>query len=421
MLNLKSANVCLRNHIFCSILICCIFFFPLQAFCDVEECFDCHNDPDFTTEDDDGREISMHVDPEKFASSIHGDLDCTDCHEDADPDHEELGKANCVGCHDDVEEEMKGSAHEIAMRNGMEDAPACSDCHGSHYIFASSNPKSMVHPLNLAATCAACHSDPEFAKRHDIRMADPFAAYKNSVHGIAVLSEHNFEVATCDNCHGTHDIRGMNDSSSLIYWENVPATCGACHEEIYEQYKESVHGKAVKKGVRDAPICTDCHGEHNVKDHTDPDSPVHPLRVSKQTCERCHSSELITGRYGIAEDRGATFEDSYHGLALRAGSLKAANCASCHGIHNILPSSNPRSLVYPGNLPETCGKCHENVKENVAKGPVHLTTESRPGQIVELVKNLYIWLIILTIGGMLLHNGGDFVRRALEILRKREK
>ncbi|MFQ5772310.1 MAG: cytochrome c3 family protein, partial [bacterium] len=240
-----------------------------------------------------------------------------------------------------------------------------------------------------------------------------------SVHGIAVLSEQNFDAATCTSCHGSHEIRTMDDPRSPIYWKNVPETCGQCHGQIYEQYTESVHWGATRQGIREAPVCTDCHGEHEVKSPQDPESPVHPLRVSAATCERCHDSELITNQYGLPEDRGETFEQSYHGLAIKGGSLAAANCASCHGIHNILPSSDPRSLIHPANLAKTCGTCHQGATANFAKGPVHLTTTTTPGRVVQLVQKFYILLIVIIIGGMIIHNSADFIRRAKRKVRQR--
>jgi hypothetical protein len=241
---------------------------------------------------------------------------------------------------------------------------------------------------------------------------DPLRAYENSVHGIAVLTENNFDAATCVSCHGSHDVRAMGDPDSPINWRNVPETCGQCHGEIMEQYVESIHWTAALKGVRTSPVCTDCHGEHAVQSPEDPDSPVHPLRVSAETCERCHASELLSGKYGIATNRVETFENSFHGLAIRGGSVTAANCASCHGIHNILPSSNPNSLIYPANLSETCGKCHADVEAGFAAGPVHVTSTTAPGKIVFYVKTVYLWLIIVVIGGMILHNGIDFIRKS---------
>jgi len=394
-----------------STLACCVTGAALAQ----DECMDCHDDPNLTKVGPAAQEISLFVDLFVYRGSIHGDFDCTDCHEDTDPDdlpHEDqLEKVDCSMCHDDALEEYETSIHALTAKNGAEDAPACADCHGRHDIYPSSDRRSGTYVLNLAATCATCHADPKIVKKYHIPVHDPLRAYVNSVHGVALMSESNFDAATCSNCHGGHTIRSMADPQSTIYWTNVSRTCGQCHLEIATQFDESVHGFAVKKGVRAAPVCTDCHGEHGVKSIDDPRSPVHPLRVSKETCERCHASEMITERYGIAEGRVSTFEDSYHGLAIKGGSLAAANCASCHGIHNILASSDPNSLVHPANLKQTCGQCHPNATENVADGPVHLTTSTTPGRIVSLVQRIYIYMIVVVIGGMIIHNFFDFVRR----------
>jgi hypothetical protein len=384
---------------------------------------ECHGETDLATVDEDGNEVSLYVDLDRFMNSIHGGFSCTDCHADAldIPHADDLETVDCSLCHEDVMGEYGKSIHAEAARAGSRDAPTCSDCHGKHDILPSSDPASRTHPLNLANTCATCHSNPSITKRYRFPITNPLAAYRKSVHGTAVLTEENFEAATCSSCHGAHDIRPLGDPSSTIYWRNVPETCGHCHGDIESQYTESVHWTAARQGIREAPVCIDCHGEHEVRSPEDPNSPVHPLRVSRETCGRCHASEVISQRYSIAERRVDTFQDSYHGLAIRGGSLEAANCASCHGIHNILPSSDPRSMVYPANLATTCGKCHPNATANVARGPVHLTGDTTPGRVVSFVKNLYVLLIVVVIGGMLLHNAADLVRRGRRALRRREQ
>lgn len=384
---------------------------------------ECHSEPDLTKITESGEEISMYVDSTKFAVSIHGEFACVDCHFDAEeiPHAETLAPVDCGMCHDGAAEDFGKSIHAEARTENDLPFVSCTDCHGKHDILPSANPASRVHPLRLARTCAVCHADPQVVKKYNIPIANPLAAYENSVHGVAVMSEQNYDAATCASCHESHKTRPMDDPDSPIFWTNVPETCGQCHGEIYEQYVESVHGVAAAKGVRDAPVCTDCHGEHQVRSPEDPKSPVHPLRVAAETCERCHGSELITGRYGLAESRVETFEESFHGLAIRGGSLSAANCASCHGIHNILPSSDPKSLVNPANLRKTCGSCHPDFTENVARGSVHLTTSTAPGRIVQLVKSVYIWLIVIVIGGMILHNSADFINKAKRKVRQREE
>jgi hypothetical protein len=94
--------------------------------------------------------------------------------------------------------------------------------------------------------------------------------------------------------------------------------------------------------------------------------------VARFTCAQCHDSLRLTREFDLAGRRSETFLDSYHGLAGKLGSKGVANCASCHGVHNILPSSDPRSTVNKANLKATCGKCHPGASENFAKGAVHL-------------------------------------------------
>ena len=77
----------------------------------------------------------------------------------------------------------------------------------------------------------------------------------------------------------------------------------------------------------------------------------------------------------VPQDRVNTFFESYHGLAAQYGSTRAANCASCHGVHKILPSSDTDSTINPAHLVETCGKCHPGATENFALGKVQSVPE----------------------------------------------
>ncbi len=99
----------------------------------------------------------------------------------------------------------------------------------------------------------------------------------------------NDKAANCNNCHGNHDIYPARDARSRVNHWKVADTCGECHTEIAKIYNESVHGEAVKAGVKDAPVCVDCHGEHLILDPKNPASPVNAANVSAETCGRCHA------------------------------------------------------------------------------------------------------------------------------------
>jgi cytochrome b subunit of formate dehydrogenase len=168
----------------------------------------------------------------------------------------------------------------------------------------------------------------------------------------------------------------------------------------------------VARGVRDAPVCTDCHGEHRILKRNEPNSPVSAVNVAGETCGRCHSSTRLSEKYGLPLDKVPAFEDSFHGLALRTGQVTAANCASCHGVHDIRPSTDPRSHVNKANLPETCGQCHPGAGTRFALGPVHVVASASSSPAVYWIRLIYLWVIFVTISFMVLHNLIDFLRKA---------
>ncbi|HEV2197151.1 MAG TPA: cytochrome b/b6 domain-containing protein, partial [Candidatus Acidoferrum sp.] len=190
------------------------------------------------------------------------------------------------------------------------------------------------------------------------------------------------------------------------------ATCAQCHKEVARQFSESVHGQALKAGVRDAPDCTNCHGEHLILEPGNPASALNAANISAQTCGRCHSDARLTRLYDLPADRLPSYADSFHGLAVREGTLTAANCASCHGVHDILPSTDARSTINPANLRKTCSQCHQGIGEKLAIGPVHVritTGEAHP--VVQWIRGFYLLIIPLTLGFMVLHNLLDWLKK----------
>ena len=115
----------------------------------------------------------------------------------------------------------------------------------------------------------------------------------------------------------------------------------------------------------------------------------------------------LSQEFGVPGQRVSSYMDSYHGLATEGGSVVAANCSSCHGVHDILPSSDPRSSINHANLEATCGKCHKGVTRKFILTRVHLAGgggHDIDSEVVRWVRLIYIPLILLVIGGMFLHN-----------------
>jgi cytochrome b subunit of formate dehydrogenase len=374
-------------------------------------CLSCHGAPGLEKQKE-GKTVSLAVNADEFAKSVHAPFTCTTCHSDAAtiPHPAELKPVQCDTCHSASVQAYAASIHGKGRAQGFTEPPTCAGCHGDiHKVVRRSEPASPVHPKNIATTCASCHADAELAKKFRIPVVRPVQAYVQSIHARAVAA--GKDGAVCSHCHGAHDILPGSDPASRIWRTKVPETCGQCHSGVLVTYQESVHGEAVARGVRDAPVCTDCHGEHRILGSNEPSSPVFVDNVADETCGRCHASTRLSEKYGLPLDKVPAFEDSFHGLALRTGQMTVANCASCHGVHGILPSSDPRSTVNEHNLPNTCGQCHPGAGTRFALGQVHVSaTDGSPA--IYWIRVIYLWAIVLTIGGMVLHNLLDFVRKA---------
>ena len=443
------------------------------------DCLACHGEKTLTMERK-GKSVPLYADKSLLAASPHVDLSCTDCHEGFDagnmphakkiqpvdcttchadagerhPFHSMTAPASvsgkpgvagscktchgehdilalkvadplqrakrledtCGKCHDDVVKKFAQSEHGRAMAEGVKGAPNCVSCHSRPIAPAAGGADLAKRKLAQEQLCLSCHrDDPEVRARMGPR-GGFIAAYEGSVHGKA-LAGGKGEAANCVDCHGSHEMaKGMNPASRASK-AHIPETCAQCHLKIAKEYEASVHGVAAGRGTAEAPVCTDCHGEHNILKTTDPNSPVAPANVSAQVCSPCHSSVKLSQKYGLAPNRAASFADSYHGLAVRSGSVEAANCASCHSAHNIRPSSDPLSTVNKANLTKTCGQCHPGASNRFAMGSVHVTLAEKESPLLYWIASMYTGMILVTIGGMFAHNALDWLWKTLGRIR----
>jgi len=313
----------------------------------------------------------------------------------------------------------------------------CLECH-SDKTLTSTNAAGVVRSLFVDAavvagsahqktSCANCHADLTVKHPDDNLAAQPVncsrchekqsLSYETSVHAVARIDhvktgKHN--APQCVDCHGNHGILAVSSPASPLHFTNLAKTCGQCHEQESADVIESIHGQALAAGRRDAPTCTDCHSEHRIEALKNNSS----LSISQDICSKCHASERLNTKYSLPSDRVKTFFASYHGLAAQYGSTRAANCASCHGVHRILASTNPRSTIYKDNLAATCGQCHPGATANFAQGKIHIDSASAEagGNVGELinwwVRKIYLGMIIVVIGLMAAHNALIFVRKA---------
>jgi len=177
-----------------------------------------------------GEKRSLHVDAEAFATSVHAGL-------------------GCAGCHKDI----AGSKHPTKEPLGSERAFA----------------------VDENDVCRKCHPK-------------QFRQYGESIHA-SMVAEGNAGAPVCSDCHSAHAVQPAST------FETGPAAelpCKNCHEDVYDAYAQSVHGKAreqaqaVPAGHVQAPVCMDCHQAHHI-------SAVAAGERLRQTCLDCHKGAAV--------------------------------------------------------------------------------------------------------------------------------
>ena len=317
-----------------------------------EKCLVCHAKPGFSKVEGSGRKLDLFVNQATLSKSVHASRLCTDCHTDV---------------------------------------------------------VAIPHPPAQEVNCRRCHysGNPVGAPQGEL-----YDQYAHSVHGLAVAAG-NPKAPVCQDCHGAHDVISPDSTGSMMYKMNRPATCGSCHIEIYSTYRESVHGAALASGVLDAPDCASCHGEHNIKQHLESGSKVSAEHVS-ETCGECHGPLGVASKYGIKTDRTTTFEDSFHGIAHKMENRTVANCASCHGFHDIRKPDDPKSSINAANIVKTCGRegCHPEATPQFASGKIHVDPANKESGLVYYITKFFTILTIATLAGLFVFIILDLFRRA---------
>jgi cytochrome b subunit of formate dehydrogenase len=287
----------------------------------------------------------------------------------------------CTSCHD-VGQKVKTSGHANVR---------CQQCHAKH--------EEYPHPAGVAKVeCSQCH-------------AQVVRQFETSAHS-RELRKKNPAAPDCAVCHGSaHEISATRSAAAR---KAIPENCGGCHSEVSAQFQASIHGKAAARGMAEAPVCTDCHGAHAILPAKDKASSVNAVNI-RETCASCHGDVRLSARAGLDSTKVSSFDESFHGLSLRNGEKSVANCASCHGVHNILPSTDPKATTHEANLSATCGQCHPGAGTKFAIGTVHVVESENAPIAVKYARWIYLILIPLTVGLMALHHGGDYIRKLVRM------
>jgi predicted CXXCH cytochrome family protein len=292
-----------------ALLLGLLWVFPVRAESPAQEtenyCLGCHSNPEIGNISlPNGDLVALFIDPQILATSIHSPLGI-----------------ECEACHTSI---TTYPHPEITYQSARE-------LSRSYYL-----------------ACQKCHSD-----NYDRSL--------DSMHA-QVAGQGNLAAPICTDCHGAHDVQVPDEPRTRI-----SATCGDCHQEIYTEYTQSVHGSALVEGNLEVPVCTDCHGVHNIQDPR-----TAQFRINEpELCAGCHANKALMDRYGLSSDVYDVYQISWHGVDLSVYKARwptiwhnSAICSDCHGVHNILSTDNSASSVSPENLQTTCQKCHPNVGPN---------------------------------------------------------
>jgi cytochrome b subunit of formate dehydrogenase len=332
---------------------------------------------------------SLFVKGDALKSSIHADLKCVDCHQDAAtlPHSVPLNKATCAAsCHGDAAKAYDSGSHRQALLRNDPKAPTCASCHGGHDILKISDRRAAPNKLNSLHLCGDCHATHSPNGSPD----DPAARvsnYLDSAHARGITKSGLPMAATCADCHNAHAVKPSKDPDSTVNRSHIPETCGKCHVGVVETYATSVHGKKHADGNEKAAVCTDCHTAHQITLASTP----HFMTDVISECGRCHDSPDATGeRVGTYYQ---TYANSYHGQVTRLGNTRAARCADCHGAHDIKPLSDPTSRVSQANLVQTCSSCHPGANANFVKFDPH--ANHRDSKNYPILHGVWLYFMVM--------------------------
>jgi len=272
-------------------------------------CLACHDEEGFSVTLKSGEILPLTISTEDFEKSTHGSngVSCTTCHADIeDFPHPERTTdtlrevklkyyTSCQECHSEQFELTLDSVHQKSLAAGNDNAAVCADCHNPHTQQRLTDEKTGklldYARIHIPETCAKCHSA-------------IYNTYKESVHGSALTQEGNTDVPTCIDCHGVHNIQNPNTAT---FRNSTPYLCAKCHTdsalmqkyglstEVLNTYVADFHGTTVvlfdqtfPDQPTNKPVCTDCHGIHDIVRVDDPNKGLSVRTNLLARCQTCH-------------------------------------------------------------------------------------------------------------------------------------
>lgn len=340
------------------------------------------------------------VSPEDFSTQIPNNAKCLVCHDQPD---QYLELPSWVVVSITISPEHYG--------NGIHSGVSCQVCHANIVEYphpALESQTAREYTLQYQGLCERCHT----VQAEEL---------KDSAH-TKVFEAGNLNAPYCADCHDPHADTAFkkNEDGTLASSEHarVANTCASCHNSIFEEYAQSVHGAGVfVEKNPDVPSCTDCHGVHTI---TGPSGEPTFRLTSPNICAKCHTDEAIMSKYGISTNVMETYVADFHGTTVtifeKTDPDQQTNmpvCYDCHGIHNIKRTDDPeKGVQVKENLLVTCQRCHPDATTNFPDSWLsHYIPSPTKWALVYYVDLAYKILIPLVLGAMALFILTDIYRK----------
>ena len=318
------------------------------------------------------------------------DRDCASCHEDP---HEGRMAVSCATCHGQSDfTELRSLGHEkiLPLEGGHADV-SCRTCHGDddlHSLEALGRRNSKLKQRD----CRDCHEDP-----HSSEFVDGIAEIVERAAGASCITCHVTEHETfraddlavapelhaqsgfsLDFPHDQVDCDQCHSPTEAAFAEKYPGRsqdkCSSCHEDP--------HGGQFAKGPFSDGDCLACHEPKAFDPHTF--GAEEHSRASLQldgahlalACEECHERESNLPRVfrGTPSDCDGCHGDAHEGFfashAAELDTVEHGICASCHGTESFsdLPDGGFDHHRYAefhidgAHAQASCESCHTPAK-----------------------------------------------------------
>jgi len=260
------------------------------------------------------------------------------------------GDAQCTRCHNEGDEYPVlaiGKTKHATLADGR--TPTCTSCHGESNLHVNRPADAKERPkpdrsfgkhskTPMEARSAACLSCHQSSKRMDWQM-----------------SAHASRDVACSSCHVVH--AGRDPVREKL---TQPETCFNCHKEQRVQMSRPVHHPVLEGKMN----CSSCHNVHG-------GTPKQLVRDTvNETCFTCHMEKrgpFVHNHPPVQEDCAICHQP--HGTTI-PNLLKARPpylCQECHSHTShpsqagALPNGRTTSTSFLGSVARGCLNCHVNI------------------------------------------------------------